>query len=75
MNNPPAFPNINLYTKEGIEVYGDSGLTMRDYFAAKAMQAFISTLPEIKSNQTPKWSVIASDAYRMADAMMKAREQ
>ena len=71
MNNPPAFPNINLYTKEGIEVYGDSGLTMRDYFAAKAMQALIAK--EIKLN--PHLMLYAGAAYEMADAMLKTREQ
>ena len=48
-------------------------MTLRDYFAAQAMQAFIdpnqwqSTVGEISSE-------VAFNAYAMADAMMKARE-
>ena len=33
-NNPPAFPNGAIY---------ESGMTLRDYFAAKAMMAFVSS--------------------------------
>ena len=48
-------------------------MTLRDYFAAKAMQAFLDQVGW-KSDQ--KWfDEIADDAHRMADAMMKAREK
>ena len=50
-------------------------MTLRDYFAAKAMQGFASTLTGASSIAPPKWSVLASDAYTMADAMLKARSQ
>lgn len=43
------------------------GLTVRDYFAAKAMQALIE-----KFDESPAES--ADEAYDWADAMMKARE-
>lgn len=72
----PAFPNV-----EEVVLYGDNtalekvltggGMTLRDYFAAKAMQGM--------------WSVVgvnfgtleaqAANAYRMADAMLKGREK
>jgi hypothetical protein len=48
-------------------------MSLRDYFAAQAMQAFIdpnqwqSTVGEISSE-------VAFNAYALADAMMKARE-
>ena len=44
----------------------DQGMTMRDYFAAKAMQGLMDAampMPEI-----------AQAAYQMADDMLKARE-
>jgi hypothetical protein len=41
-------------------------MTMRDYFAAKAMQALV---------QGNYFDVTATLAYKMADAMLKAREQ
>ena len=60
MNNPPAFP-----TGTGVTPY-QSGMTLRDYFAAKVLpQCFeVSTTTDIA----------AKEAYRMADAMLKARE-
>ena len=50
----------------------EQGMTLRDYFAAKAMQGISATL--IQTNGEPYWNVIATDSYKMADAMMKARE-
>lgn len=69
MNNPPAFPNVSIRTKEGIEVYGDSGMSLRDFFAAKAMQAIISS----HDNTTPDF--VSGKAYKYADAMLRAREE
>ena len=46
-----------------------AGMTLRDYFAAKAMQGFLAT---VKVNCPD--DLIAGDAYALADAMMKARE-
>ena len=49
------------------------GLTMRDYFAAKVMQAAASTM---LSDQTVTYSPqdAAREAYRFADAMIAARK-
>lgn len=44
------------------------GMTLRDYFAAKAMQAYATSEPDRKAEY------IAKDAYDMADVMLKARE-
>ena len=43
------------------------GMTLRDYFAAQAMNAFLS-----RDGSTLEKD--AEYAYKMADAMMKARE-
>ena len=58
MNNPPAFPTY--FTGEHA-----LSMTLRDYFAAKVLpQCFeVSTTTDIA----------AKEAYRMADAMLKAR--
>ena len=48
-----------------------TGMTLRDYFAAKAMQALITApnvRPMIEDGEVSGW------AYKMADAMLKARE-
>ena len=47
-----------------------TGMSLRDYFAAKAMQSMNS---REDYNDVPA-EFIAQDAYELADAMMKARE-
>ena len=44
----------------------DKGMTLRDYFAARAMQALI--------DNDGLFSEIPTQAYALADAMLKARE-
>jgi hypothetical protein len=72
-----AFPRTTKMWKnsneDSYEIASDEGMDLRDYFAAKAMQGFASTLTGVDFE--PKWSVLATDSYKMADAMMKAREQ
>jgi hypothetical protein len=53
------------------------GMTLRDYFAAKAMDAVISDwLNTGDFFQDPDIAeVIARDCYIVADAMLKARDQ
>jgi len=58
-----AFP-----TGTGVTPY-NPGMTLRDYFAAKAMQAFIAGQPEFSDQH-----VIAKVAYMVADTMLKARD-
>lgn len=65
-NNPPAFPTSIKQS------YITGGLTMRDYFAAQAMQGFAS-VPEMTWNGG--LDGMAAQAYRWADAMMKARSE
>jgi hypothetical protein len=69
----PAFPAAVVFQDQ---VVYDGGMTLRDYFAAKAMQAAISGHIAHYGHEN-HWKVgdIASYAYEMADAMLKAREQ
>ena len=61
MKNPSAFPLHPEHWQEE-----NQGMTLRDYFAAKALpQCF-----EVSATT----DIAAKEAYRMADAMMKARE-
>jgi hypothetical protein len=75
MNNTntggPAFPIV----------VGDQmtqGMTLRDYFAAKAMQimwdAYDKGYCGLNNNDAPNVEIIAEGAYQMADAMLKARK-
>jgi len=63
MNDIPAFPRPH----SGSTQYAQEGMTLRDYFAAKAMQAIL--------NGTKNYENVAKYAYQMADEMMKAREK
>lgn len=47
------------------------GMSLRDYFAARAMQALISTPDYLRGN----WSNgnVAQDSYALADAMLTER--
>lgn len=56
--------------KQGGEVMGT--LTLRDYFAAKAMQALLSS-PNCP--MTVEESALAKQAYITADALLQAREK
>jgi predicted RNA-binding protein with PIN domain len=47
-----------------------NGISVRDYFSAKAMQGFMSD-PSVRQS----WKASAKDAYEMADAMMFEREK
>ena len=50
------------------------GMTLRDYFAAKAMQALTINKSFVQLYSAGS-SAIAQQAYIVADAMLKAREQ
>jgi hypothetical protein len=66
-----------------LEHWGDpnQGMTLRDYFAAKAMQSIYAANVDWEPTGTPMdeeslqvLADVAQDAYKMADAMLKARE-
>ncbi len=63
MSNPPAFPS----THHNGWGEPEKGMTLRDYFAAKAMQA-------MTHRGDGDMYFCSAQAYKMADAMMKARE-
>ena len=66
-NNPPAFPH-QFESIYGLEKWSESrGMTLRDYFAAKFMQANAD-------NDEYKMEALAKHSYQMADAMLMARE-
>ena len=58
----PAFPQQD-------DASGSEGMTLRDYFAAKAMQAAMMNITDWK--YVP--SSIATYSYAQADAMIQAR--
>jgi hypothetical protein len=64
----PAFP-VDTYDTELNKIIQSHGMTLRDYFAAKALQGLLAnpdTAGDLK--EFPRW------AYTYADIMLRARE-
>lgn len=63
----PAFPLFSCSSE-----YDDmrTGMSLRDYFAAKAMQGIIMT-----ENFTPTHKLAAKKAYEIADSMLAERSR
>ena len=76
MNNAPAFPSFDYITQEGRE--NPKGMTLRDYFAAKAMQVILQSQYEdgiyVADDDNDSEQMCARSAYIMADAMLMERE-
>lgn len=68
-NYEPAFPTP-LHNLQ------NDGMTLRDYFAARAMQSLTQHFltEELHLTDNDWMSGVAMDAYTMADAMLKERE-
>ena len=61
----PAFPTLFIEPGYGS---GYAGMTLRDYFAAAALQGILA------NGGGASWDDDATHAYLCADAMLKARE-
>ena len=80
--NEPAFPATNVIVPQPGHYFAapenSPGMTLRDYFAAKAMAAMLST--DYRDDGKP-WALdsmhqsLAVRAYQIADAMLAARQQ
>lgn len=64
----PAFPNTDATIPKEGDYWNFQGMTLRDYFAAKAMQGMLA------GGRTGA-DYVAGLAYQYADSMLKAREQ
>ena len=70
----PAFPHVNFVNQK------ISGMTLRDYFAAKVLAGYFSNnhpneLEELGLFDTETYNQIAVHAYEMANAMLEARKK
>ena len=63
----PAFPCLPSQHLNGFYSTGN-GMTMRDYFAAAALQGLLA------DGGGASWDDDAKNAYKAADAMIRARE-
>lgn len=75
-----AFPTPTFSINDEARVTavgGEGGMDLRDYFAAKVMQAILPTydIQDVFENEDTEMPIfLAKDAYALADAMMKARQ-
>ena len=69
INGGPAFP-IPLHLGQSWQEMGPcDGMTLRDYFAGRAMQSYLLD----KDRDSFTFEQWAQASYEMADAMLKAR--
>lgn len=80
----PAFPVGDVVERDEKghlhgPVISSVGMTMLDYFAAKAMQGYLAnswqaeTLDSTGESSSEQMAIVAEISYLMADAMLKAR--
>lgn len=68
-NGGPAFPLSNSHKEfENTNWQDANGMTLRDYFAAKALQGLLSS--EVSASPQK----FAKHSYQVADAMLEARK-
>lgn len=70
IKNINAFPSQELHPVNYRLIGQNHGMTLRDYFAAKAMQIYLDYA--IKENGASD-EHLSKAAYKTADAMLKAR--
>jgi hypothetical protein len=64
----PAFPGEDVNYPSMTATEKHTGMTLRDYFAAKAMQGFCVSYPDASCVE------LARAAYAQADSMLEARK-
>ena len=69
VDNTPAFPIPLLPGQSWQEMGPCDGMTLRDYFAGRAMQSYLLD----KDRDSFTFEQWAQASYEMADAMLKAR--
>ena len=70
-----AFPDPAAERKYAYCEGYEHGMTLRDFFAAKAMQAAYLLHMDGTRNVVKDAASLANEAYAVADAMLDAREQ
>lgn len=87
-NGGPAFPVTKSYEEKYCDEAGyartrivtglTGGMTLRDYFAAKAMQGMLANTDatdETLHRQGFLFPILAANAYELADAMLAERSK
>lgn len=64
-----AFPQVELDQNTGLPSFQHFGMTLRDYFAAKALQSLV-----IAAKTSNDVDILSAGAYQLADAMIECRK-
>lgn len=70
INGGAAFPQHPSAMTKSERVWGEPGMTLRDWFAGQALARLVSS----DSVELPSWAHVAAAAYDAADAMLTARD-
>ena len=73
-NGGSAFPVAAQLGETPGETICNEGMTLRDYFAAKAMQGILAGPCSREGVISKEWLDVPKFAYDIADEMLKARE-
>lgn len=74
--HPDAYEKLRSIEREAFKLTGgpaNGGLTIRDYFAAKAMQGFIAG--SAYNHESFLYREVSAASYEMADAMLNERNK
>lgn len=75
-----AFPTGALFNKDGLVVSGENGMDLKDYFAAKAMHAFLinCNANDMDGDENSIYNFnfegIADMSYQMAEYMIEVKK-
>jgi hypothetical protein len=67
----------DTYYPDGQMQFGTYGMTLRDWFAGKALAGMAASgfwAENVQANRPDYMTAVAESAYAVADAMLKARE-
>lgn len=68
-----AFPQPDYMDEGSTALQRECGMSLRDYFAAKAMQGMLSANGDSNGFLEYEEETVAANSYKLADAMLKAR--
>ena len=68
----PAFPELRPFNADWA---ADPGMSLRDYFAAKALEGILAFPGTLDGDHNKSPSTVARAAYNYADAMIEARSK
>jgi len=69
-----AFPHGDIEIGPNVAHWGERGMTLRDYFAAAALQGYLASFAGLEIG-SPQVAGIAESAYDYADAMLAERSK